>query len=148
MSRTQEPVTQQERRTGGRFTIRNVGGVALFLLGTAFLWVTPGFATPGVDTSGVWWDVTQVLALATLAGFTVATGGLFARRRWWAPVALTAAALGLFALVPFWIAAQAAGETTPWWTALVLALGCGGVFLLLLVPRLRAWVDGHVQTGR
>jgi hypothetical protein len=31
-------------------TIRNLGGVALFLFGTTFLWLTPAFATPGVST--------------------------------------------------------------------------------------------------
>ena len=28
------------------FTIRNVGGAALFLFGTTFLWLTPSFASP------------------------------------------------------------------------------------------------------
>jgi len=30
------------------FTIRNLGGVALFLLGTTFLWLTP--ASPGRES--------------------------------------------------------------------------------------------------
>jgi hypothetical protein len=57
------------------FTIRNIGGVALFLFGTTFLWLTPTFATRG-STKGAMWSVTQVLSLATVAGFTIATWGL------------------------------------------------------------------------
>jgi hypothetical protein len=59
------------------FTIRNMGGVALFLFGTTFLWLTPSFASPGVSATGAMWTVTAVLALATLVRFTVATWGLF-----------------------------------------------------------------------
>jgi hypothetical protein len=29
------------------FTVRNMGGVALFLFGTTFLWLTPSFASSG-----------------------------------------------------------------------------------------------------
>jgi hypothetical protein len=36
------------------FTIRNAGGVALLLFGSAFLLLTPEFATPGVDTTVEW----------------------------------------------------------------------------------------------
>jgi hypothetical protein len=32
------------------FTIRNLGGVALFLFGTTYLWLTPMFASRGVST--------------------------------------------------------------------------------------------------
>lgn len=32
------------------FTVRHVGGVALFLFGTTFLWLTPAFATRGIPT--------------------------------------------------------------------------------------------------
>jgi hypothetical protein len=65
------------------FTIRNVGGAALFLFGTTFLWLTPSFASPGVSTTGAAWSMTQVLALVTLALFTAATWGLFKKARWW-----------------------------------------------------------------
>jgi hypothetical protein len=62
------------------FTIRNLGGVALFLFGTTFMWLTPLFASPGVSTKGIAWSITQVLALVTIALFTAATWGLFTRR--------------------------------------------------------------------
>ena len=82
------------------FTIRNMGGVALFLFGTTFLWLTPMFASPGISTDGFLWALTQVLALVTLAGFTVATWGLFRRDAWWERVAVGSAVLGLVALIP------------------------------------------------
>jgi len=148
MTTTDRPDTRGAHGTGGRFTIRNIGGVALFLFGTTYLWLTREFASAGLDTSGFWWGVTEVLSLVTVAGFTVATWGLFKRRSWWAVAALASTVLGLLVLIPYWIGAHAAGETTPWFTVLVHVLGCAGVFLLLLVPPLRAWVDRHVTSGR
>ena len=59
------------------FTVRNVGGVALFLFGTTFLWLTPAFATRGIPTGGFLWALTGFLALVTVAGFTLSTWGLF-----------------------------------------------------------------------
>jgi hypothetical protein len=64
------------------FTIRNLGGVALFLFGTTFLWLTPSFATKGISTSGVTWTVTAVLSLVTLAEFTRNNRRVPALRRW------------------------------------------------------------------
>jgi hypothetical protein len=140
------------------FTVRTMGGVALLLFGWSYLWLTPGLALLGIDTSvfgtrgmdptGVWWDSTRVLSVGTLVGFTVAAAGLFARARWWPGVALTSAGPGLLALVPYWIAVDAGGATTPWFNVAVHGLGCAGVVALLLVPPLRAWVDGHVGPGR
>lgn len=129
------------------FTIRNLGAVALFLFGTTFLWLTPDFATRGISTSGAWWTVTRVLALVTLAGFTVATWGLFQRASWWELVAIAAAVLGIVVLLPYWVAASAAGETTPGFNVFIHALGSAGVLILLLVPTLERWVNGHVMSG-
>jgi hypothetical protein len=129
------------------FTIRNMGGVALFLFGTTFLWLTPAFAAPGVSTKGVAWSITQVLALVTLALFTVATWGLFSKAGWWEAVALVAAALGVLVLIPYWLAASHAGEPGPGFNVLVHALGSVGVWVLLLVPSLESWVSGHVIAG-
>ncbi len=130
------------------FTIRNAGGVALFLFGTTFLWLTPSLASPGVSTTGVAWSITQVLALATIALFTVATWGLFKKAGWWESVAVVAAAAGFVVLVPYWIAASHAGVVNPAFDVLIHALGNIGVLVLLLVPRLEHWVDGHVLAGR
>jgi len=129
------------------FTVRNMGGVALFLFGTTFLWLTPSFASSGVSTRGVAWSITQVLALVTLALFTAATWGLFTKAGWWEPVAVVAAALGFLVLIPYWFAASHAGEVNPGFNVLVHAFGSVGVWVLLLVPSLERWVDGHVLAG-
>ena len=79
------------------FTLRTLGGIALLMAGSSWLWITPTFATRGVNTSGIWWNITMVLALLTVLGFLVATWGLFARWSWWENAALASAALGLVA---------------------------------------------------
>lgn len=127
------------------FTIRNLGGVALFLFGTTFLWLTPEFASRGLSTTGPWWAVTRALSVVTLLGFTVATWGLFQRFSWWEVAAVSSAILGMVVLVPYWVAASRAGETTPGFNVFIHALGSVGVLVLLLVPVLERWVDGHVS---
>jgi hypothetical protein len=129
------------------FTIRNLGGVALFLFGTTFLWLTPSFASAGVSTKGVAWSITQVLALATIVLFTVATWGLFKHTGWWEPVALVAAAVGFAVLIPYWLAAHHAGDANPAFNVVIHVLGNVGVLVLLLVPSLEQWVNGHVLAG-
>ena len=130
------------------FTIRNLGGISLFLAGTTWLWLTPAFATRGVTTSGPAWAATRALSLLTIAAFCVATWALFARHGWWEAMALGAAALGLVTLVPYWFAAHGGGETTgtATWNAFVHFLMLTGVFVLLVVPQLEHWVDHHVMT--
>lgn len=130
------------------FTVRNLGGVALFLFGTTFLWLTPSFASAGVPTSSTSWSVTNALSLAAVGGFTVATWGLFTRAGWWEAAAIASAVVGVVALVPYWVAARNAGETAPLFNVLIHALGSAGVFTLLLIPSLERWVDGHVVSGR
>ena len=129
------------------FTIRTLGGIALFLFGTTFLWLTPMFASPGISTKGVWWSITQVLSLLTLAGFTVATWGLFKKWTWWENAAIASAVLGAVVLIPYWIAAHNSGETTPGFNVLIHALGDAGVLALLTVPALESWVNGRVMAG-
>jgi hypothetical protein len=130
------------------FTIRNLGGVALFLFGTTFLWLTPMFASKNVLTTGVAWSITQVMSLLTIAGFSLATWGVFARAEWWEPVAVAFAVFGLLALVPYLVAARAAGEAPAVFNAFVHVVGSVGVLVLLLVPSLERWVNGHVMSGR
>ena len=131
------------------FTIRNLGGVALFLAGTTWMWLTPAFAGRGVSTSGVLWAVTRVLCLLTVAAFCLATWGLFARGAWWEAVALGSAAVGLVALVPYWVAALGGGEAVEAviWNAFVHVVMVAGVFSLLLTPRLERWVNQQVMGG-
>jgi hypothetical protein len=131
------------------FTIRNMGGVALFLAGTTWLWLTPMFATKGVTTSGFLWTATQALSLLTIGGFCLATVGLFARQPWWEAVAIGSAAVGLLALIPYWVAGTKGGETTGTvaYNATLHVLMVAGIFALLLVPQLERWVQHHVMSG-
>ena len=80
------------------FTIRNLGGVALFLFGTTYLWLTPMFASRGVSTRGLAWSITNVMAFATIVGFTIATVGLFRKATWWESAAIASAIVGLIVL--------------------------------------------------
>jgi hypothetical protein len=129
------------------FTLRNIGGVAFFLAGTTWLWLTPAFATKGVSRTGAAWAVTNVLCLVTMAVFCVATWGLFARESWWEPVAIGAAVLGLLSLIPYWFAATDGGEAagTAAYNSALHVLMVAGVFVLLLVPSLERWVSHHVM---
>lgn len=129
-------------------TIRNIGGVALLLFGSTFLWLTPSFASPGISTRGRMWSLTGVLALLVVAGFAAATWGLFIHASWWELTAIASGALGVVVLVPYWLAASHAGETTPGFNVLIHLLGDVGVFVLLLTPALEQWVQGHVAAGR
>jgi hypothetical protein len=129
------------------FTIRNAGGVALFLAGTTWLWLTPAFAGRGVSTSGALWAITRIVCLATVAGFAVATFGLFGRHSWWESSALVSTAVGLSALLVYILAASGGGEAPDEVTrnALVHVAIASGMFVLLLVPSLEQWVDHHVM---
>lgn len=131
------------------FTVRNLGGVALMLAGTTWLWLTPAFASRGVDTSGAMWATTRVLSWITIVMFCGATWGLFARQGWWETVALGSSEVGLVAVVAFWIAARGGGETvgTVMWNTFVHVAMVAGVVTLLLVPQLERWVDRHVMGG-
>jgi len=131
------------------FTIRNIGGVALFLAGTTWLWLTPAFASKGVTTTGVLWATTRILCFATVAGFVVATWALFARHPWWESAALASAVLGLIALIPYWAAASGGGETTgaTAWNAFVHVVMVAGIFVLLVIPGFERWVNSHVMSG-
>ena len=129
------------------FSIRNVGGVSLFLFGTTFLWLTPMFAAADVDTAGAAWAAVAFLASVTIIGFTVATWGLFRRTDWWEPLGVACAVAGLVTLVPYWIAAAGSGVANPVFDVVIHAAGSFGVLLLLRFPRLERWVHGHVATG-
>ena len=130
------------------FTIRNLGGVALLLMGSTWLWLTPEFAGQGVSTSGVMWAVTRASCLLTIAGFCVATWALFTRHSWWEAAALGSAVVGGFALLTFSVAATRGGEPagTVIWNVFVHLLMLTGMLVLLLVPPLEQWVDNHVMS--
>ena len=131
------------------FTIRNVGGVSLLLMGSTWLWLTPAFAGSGVSTSGALWEVTRVLCLLTVLGFCVATWALFARYPWWEIAAKGSAAVGAVTLVFYWAAAARGGEPggAVTWNVFVHVVMVAGLFVLLLTPSLERWVDDHVMSG-
>jgi hypothetical protein len=130
------------------FTVRNLGGVSLFLFGTTFLWLMPFYAAPGMDTTGAAWVTTGALAAAVIVGFTAATWGLFRRAAWWENLATISAIAGLVTLAPYWVAADASGVGNPAFEVVIHAVGCAGVLVLLRVPKLEHWVHGHVEAGR
>jgi hypothetical protein len=129
------------------FSIRNIGGVSLFLFGTTFVWLTPMFAAADVDTTGAAWTAVALLSSATILGFTVATWGLFKGSNWWEPLGVACAVAGLVTLVPYWMAAAGSGVANPVFDVVIHAAGSFGVLLLLRLPRLERWVHGHVATG-
>jgi hypothetical protein len=130
------------------FTMRNLGGVALFLFGSTYMWLTPLFAKNAAGTRTVLWSVILMLCVITMAGFTVATWALFTKASWWSAVAVASAVTGLVVLIPYWVAAYAIGEPTPWYNVLIHALGAVAILVLLRVPMLSGWVGGHVMAGR
>lgn len=130
------------------FTIRNMGGVALLLFGSTYMWLMPMMATKGIKTTGGMWATANALSLLAMGGFAVATWGLFTRAEWWALVAIASAVVGSAALGPYWFAATHAGEATPGFNVFVHAIGNIAVVILLLVPVLERWVNGHVMAGR
>ena len=127
--------------------MRVLGGIALFLAGSSWLWTTSSFATKGVNTSGFLWTLATVLIPLTVLGFSIATWALFARGNWWEYAALASAAIGLIALVPYWFAAVGGGETagTAGWNAFVHVLMVAIVAVLLLVPPFERWVNHQVM---
>ena len=129
------------------FSIRNIGGVALFLFGSTFLWLMPFYVGTGIDTSGAAWATTGALAAAVIIGFTAATWGLFRRAAWWENLATISAVVGLVTLAPYWVAADASGVSNPAFLVVIEALGSVGVLLLLHVPKLEHWVSRHVLAG-
>ena len=130
------------------FSIRNTGGVSLFLFGTTFLWLTPVYAASGIDTSGAAWVTAGVFATAVIVGFTVATWGLFRRTAWWEQLGTASAIAGLVTLVPYWVAADGSGVANPAFDVVIHAAGSAGVLILLHVHQLERWVRGHVLAGR
>lgn len=130
------------------FTIRTVGGAALFLFATTFIWLTPSFASRGISTKGPWWAASSMLAWATTATLIGATWGLFTRTTWWAGAAVAGAAVGIVASCVYWVAASRSSEAASTYNALIHVAGSAGVFVLLLVPALESWVQRHVSSGR
>ena len=83
------------------WTFKNLLAVALLLFGSTFLWMTPTFAGRTPPPTGMAWTLANILALATVAGFTIAAWAVYRHHSWWGPVTLVSAITGLVALMPF-----------------------------------------------
>ena len=126
------------------WTLKNVLALGLFLFGTTFLWMTASFAGRVPPPTGTAWVLVNGLALAAMAGFTVAGWAVFKTYSWWPTVALLSAVVGLIAVVPFVVglrqirvALTDPGVQINLWLHL---LGSAVVVAMTLVPAVRDWV--------
>jgi hypothetical protein len=69
------------------WTLKNILALGLFLFGTTFLWMTASFAGRAPPPTGTAWTFVNGLALAAVAGFTVAGWAVFKTYSWWPTVA-------------------------------------------------------------
>jgi hypothetical protein len=126
------------------WTLKNILALGLFLFGTTFLWMTASFAERVPPPTGTAWTLVNGLALAAVAGFTVAGWAVFKAYSWWPMVALLSAVVGLVAVVPFVVGLRQihVGFTDPgvqinlW----LHVLGSVVVVAMTLVPAVRDWV--------
>lgn len=81
--------------------MRTLAAVAMFLFGTTFMWMTASFAGKTPPPTGAAWTLVNIVAVAALAGYTIAAWGLYRDHSWWQLVALVSAVAGLLAVVPF-----------------------------------------------
>ena len=116
--------------------VRRLPRIALLLLCAAYL-------MPGLLGRGPWKSA-DITAFGYMAELAQGTGGI---ARWLDPM-LHGLRPETPALIPYWIAAAGAGETTPAFTVLIHALGSVGVLVLLEMPQLEHWVDSHVMERR
>jgi len=126
------------------WSFKNIVALGLFLFGTTFLWMTASFAGRVPPPTGTAWALVNGLALAAVAGFTVAGWAVFKAYSWWPTVALLSAVVGLVAVVPFVVGLRQirVGFTDPgvqinlW----LHVLGSVVVVAMTLVPAVRDWV--------
>ncbi len=105
------------------------------------------FRREGSPPTGTAWTLVNGLALAAMAGFTVAGWAVFKAYSWWPMVALLSAVVGLIAVVPFVVglrqirvALTDPGVQINLWLHL---LGSAVVVAMTLVPAARGgWCTG------
>ena len=126
------------------WTFKNLAAIGLFLFGSTFLWMTPAFAGRTSPPTGMAWTLANILALATVVGFTIAAWAVFKQHTVWAPMTLVSAILGLVAAVPFVVGLVQSGlrfadlgVQINLWMHLLGSLAAIGVVLL---PGLHTWV--------
>jgi hypothetical protein len=126
------------------WTFKNLLAVALFLFGSTFLWMTPAFAGRTPPPTGPAWTLVNILALAAVAGFTIAAWAVFKQYSWWGPVTLVSAIIGLVAVIPFVIGVLQIGtgladlgiQINLW----MHLLGCVAAVAVVGLPDLHTWV--------
>lgn len=112
--------------------------VALFVLGSTFLWIVPPFAG-SLERSRILADVLHILGVATIAVLGVAAWAIARGLPWWLLAARWAAALGLVTC-----AAVAAVDVAVWHDAtlglgvLAHAAGCVTLLVIATVPAVRS----------
>ena len=67
------------------WSFKNILALGLFLFGTTFLWMTASFAGRVPPPTGTAWALVNGLALAAVAGFTVAGWAVFKTYSWYSP---------------------------------------------------------------
>ena len=117
--------------------------LGMFLFGTTFIWMTPAFAGRTPAPTGTTWTITNVLALATVVGFSVAAWGVWKNTGWWQTAAVVSAIVGLIAVAPFFFGLRQSGIPMDLGIGINIVLHAGGsaiVLALILVPVLNDWL--------
>ena len=126
------------------WTFKNLAAVGLLLFGSTFLWMTPAFAGRTLPPTGMAWTVVNVLALAAVAGFTIAAWAVFKQYPWWGPVTLASAIVGLVSVIPFVVGllqirvgfADLGVQINLW----MHLLGSVAAIAVVLLPNVHTWV--------
>ena len=126
------------------WTFKNLLAVGLFLFGSTLLWMTPAFAGRTPPPTGMAWTLVNVLALAAVAGYTVAAWAVFKQYTWWGPVTLVSAIVGLVTVIPFVVGLLQIGAR---WVDLGVQinlwmhlLGSAAAVAVTRLPDLHTWV--------
>jgi hypothetical protein len=126
------------------FGFRNVLAVSMFLFGTTFMWMTAAFAGRTPPPRGSAWTVVGVVALVAVAGFSLASWGVWKDLAWWQAAAAASAVVGLAAVVPYVLGLRQAGiGFADLGIGINLAMhlvGSAAVLAIVLVPLARDWV--------
>jgi hypothetical protein len=131
------------------FTFKNLAALAMFLFGTTFVWMTAAFSGQSPTPSGGAWTVEGILALGAVAGFTVASWGMFKGDPWWETMALVSAIVGLVAVIPYGVNVnQMDGGFADPGVQINLAMHLVGsviILWLVLVPSAEHWFTAHLH---
>lgn len=135
----------QRRSRGTGVRVRERVGVAMFVVGSTFLWVVPPFAGPLSPTSFVP-TALHLLGVVTVLAYGITAWTYVRGSVWWAAVACVAGVLGLATTVLVGLEVSEV-RGSPWLTLDLVAHAVGSLTLvgLALIPRWRAHL---VRVGR